>query len=230
MSAFSHLEFEGYDVPAISCRSLLIYTKAEPRGILFRVGEHVLIQSNLNELVIHVINFFSICNSGQYYTVVKGSLFNSYEENPDSDKFTVTASSTIILVNAANILRKVMLYPGDDSPPTSYDVIDYHRLTLPSSIKDVVVPIYPTVGDMVQVCGSGNETWYALVRSVNIPSKTCVVNFYVEDDVIPGRYRRETFLRRHTETLDWDSILDVAKGTWSGSFWYISTSSCTMHS
>ena len=58
--------------------------------------------------------------------IVKESLFNSYEENPDSDKSTVIASSTIILVNATNILRKVMLYSGDDSTPNSYYVLDYH--------------------------------------------------------------------------------------------------------
>lgn len=204
-----------------------MYTKAEPRGILFRVDEHVLIQSDSNERVIRVINFFSISNSGEHYMIVKGSLFDSYEENLDSDKSTVIASSTIMLANATNILRKVMLYPYKDSTPTSYVVVDYHRTALPPSAKDIVVPIYPIVGDMVQVCGSDNETWYALVRSVNTSSKTCQVNFYIEDDAIPGRYRRETFLRCHTEILDWDSILDVAKGTWSGSFWCIDSS--TMH-
>lgn len=83
-----------------------MYTQAEPRGILFRVGEHVLIRSDLIEQVIHVINFFSICNSGEHYTIVKGSLFNSYEENPDST--TVIASSTILLANATNILCKIL--------------------------------------------------------------------------------------------------------------------------
>lgn len=77
---------------------------------------------------------------------------------------------------------------NNSSTSTSYVVVDYHRTTLPPSIKDIVVPIYPTVGDMVQVCGSNNETWYALVRSLNTSSKTCLVNFYVEDDAIPGRY------------------------------------------
>ena len=44
----------------------------------------------------------------------------------NSDKSTVIASSAIILVNATNILRKVMLYSGDDSTPNCYYVLDHH--------------------------------------------------------------------------------------------------------
>lgn len=234
LQSISHLQFQGTDVPAVSCRSLLMRTQAEPTGILFRAGEHVLLESDLGEQVVQLINFFSICNSGQYYTIIQGTSFNFYEENPtqalaDHDNPTVVASSTVLVTNATNILCKIMLYPYNDGTSTRYAVIDYHRPTLPTSVKDVVVPIHPTVGDMVQVCGSDNETWYALVRSVNTASKTCQVNFYIEDDSHPGRYRRETFLRCQAETLHWDSVLDLANGTWSGNFWYFSTSATHMH-
>ena len=40
--------------------------------------------------------------------------------------------------------------------PTCYVVIDYNKSNLPISANDVVVPIYPKVGDMLEVAGDDN--------------------------------------------------------------------------
>ena len=48
---------------------------------------------------------------------------------------------------------------------------------------------------MVQVCGSDDEIWYCHVRSVDTMNKVCHVNFYIEDNNFPGRYKQESFGR-----------------------------------
>jgi len=138
----------------------------------------------------------------------------------------VVPTTHIICTLAINILHKVMLYPADDmdSPSkTKYILVDYLRPTLALSAEDIVVPIYPEIGDMLKVCGSSSEVWYAHVRTVDNHSKTCKINFYVEDVNCPGKYRRETLSHRNIEILHWDSILDLATGYWSDNFWFSSS-------
>lgn len=47
-----HSQFQGTDVPAASCRSLLMCTQAKTSGELFRADEHITEESDLGEQVI----------------------------------------------------------------------------------------------------------------------------------------------------------------------------------
>lgn len=160
---------------------------------------------------------------------VKGKLFVLAEDNLThlySGSVIVVPTSDIIFAPAISILRKLILYLADESnTPYKYVVIDYLRPNMGISAEDVIVPIYPEVGDMLKVCGSNNEIWYAHVRTVDNHAKTCQVHFYVEDSTCPTKYRRETLCRRTIEVVHWDSIVDIASGYWnaSGNYWYSDT-------
>ena len=206
------------DAAAISCRSLLKHVQNKTTGMLFRVGEHVLVATDTTTTdtrVIEVTDFFAICCNNSYHTFVNGKIFAAVENlrHLYSGNMVVMPTSETICIPAKNIVRKVMLYPADDMDlpsKTKYVLVDFLRPNLGLEVKDVVVPVYPEVGDMIKVCGSNNEVWYAHVRTVDARSKTCKINFYIEDSNYPGKYRRETFNRCNTENLHWDSILDLA--------------------
>ena len=101
-------------------------------------------------------------------------------------------------------------------------LLDYCRPNLPLNFKDTVVPVYPEVNYMVNVCGSNDETWFTLVKSVDHVNKTCGVNFYIEDPSCAGRYKQESFGCLSVNTVHWESITNICNGNWSdnGRYWY----------
>ena len=136
----------------------------------------------------------------------------------------VQPSSQVLFTLATKILRKVMLYPDPDNltSPTCYVVLDYYRKALPCSEQDIIIPVYPEINDMVQVCGSDDEIWFGHVCSVDRVNKACNVNFYIQDCTCPGRYKQESFGRLSTNIVQWESIVRICHGYWSnnGRFWY----------
>lgn len=136
----------------------------------------------------------------------------------------VYPSSQVLLAEADKILRKVMLYPNPENI-TSLDcfvVLDYYRTTLPCHEPDIIVPGYPEINDMVQICGSNDEIWFGHVLSVSRTDKTCHVNFFIEDPTFPGRYKQESFDRFSANTVEWESIVRICNGYWfcSGRYWH----------
>ena len=112
-----------------------------------------------------------------------------------------------------------MLYPVDDDS-TKHVVIDYQRtFTEMQRTFDVLVPVYPTVGDMVQVCGENDEIWYGHVLEVNEDTRVCQVHFYTEDPMCADRYIRETRGRGAHECISWDSLIQCVDGTWEEGCW-----------
>ena len=188
------LHFETADIVVTSCRSILC-KNLHSDGMLLRVGEHLLIKSHDDESqVIQALQFFSMCHDSQYYTFVKGQLFIWPDDRPVhlySGNKIVQPSSQVVVTLATEILRKIMLLPDPDNliSPTCFIVLDYYRMVLPCSEQDTIVPAYPKINDMVQVCGSDDEIWFGHVRSVDTVNKSCRLNFYVEDCHSPGRYK-----------------------------------------
>lgn len=221
------LPTEGSDTAAISCRSLLKCMQSKTTGMLFRIGEHILVATDTDTQVMEVTDFFAIHHTNGYHTFVKGKIFAPFQNlrHLYSGNIVVVPTSETMYIPAKNILRKVMLYPGDDidlPSKTKYVLVDFLRPSLDMIAEDVNVPVYPEFGDMVKVCGDNNEVWYVHIRTVDTRTKTCKVHFYVEDANCSGKYHRETFIRRYIEILHWDSILGLAAGYWSGNFWYSS--------
>ena len=62
-----------------------------------------------------------------------------------------------------------MLYPDPDNidSPSRYVVVDFNRPLPPITTADVILPVYPESGDMLEVCGENGEIWYADVLSVD---------------------------------------------------------------
>ena len=78
---------------------------------------------------------------------------------------------------------------------------------------------------MVIVSGTGDEEWLAHVQSVNEQHHTCQVYFYIADGST-GLYRKE---HHRQENVQWDAILGLAIGQWSGSCWSTSVESMYMY-
>lgn len=223
--------FDGPEVVATSCRSLLVYTKADgiSRGMLYRLREHVLVLINGEQRVIEITEFFSVPSGTCYHTFVKGNLYTPLDDRQThmhSENYMVTCTSQEVMIYACKLLRKVMLYPDPDNidSPTSFVLIDFYRPNLSISADDVVVPIYPKVGDMLKIAGDGSEVWFGHVMSVDNVSRTCRVKFYISDESNPQKFRPEATGHRIYDVLHWESILGVASGCWNGNFWYMTLS------
>ena len=223
------LHFESNEIVGLSCRSILC-KKNKNKGVLLRVGEHLLVTSELNgHQVIQASQFFAVCNLNRYYIFVKGQLYiwpaNKPVHSYSGNQIVNPLSHTLIL-QVSKILRKVILYPNPDPNPevssTSYVVLDYYRPSLPCSVQDTVVPVYPETNDMVQVHGSNDEIWLGHVITVDNVNKTCTLNFYVEDPSCPGRFKQESFGRLSVNTVHWECITSVCEGNWSsnGRYWF----------
>ena len=221
------LHFETADVVVTSCRSILC-RNLHSDGIQLHVGEHLLVKSHDNEIqVIQALQFFSLCHNRQYFTFVKGRLFVWPDDRPvhlySSNKI-IKPSSQVIVSLATEILRKIILLPDPDSliAPACFIVLDYYRTILPCSDVDIIIPVYPKINDMIQVCGSDDEIWFGHVLSVDTVNKTCRVNFYIEDCHSPGRYKQESFGRLSRNIVQWESIIRICHGHWSNNnrFWY----------
>ncbi len=155
------VELDSSEVVGTQCRSML-FLHHGVRGTLYRTGEHTVVSDDNDPHLIQATAFFSVCVCDQYYTFVKGEKFVPPPDEPvhiySSNPIVVPTSAEVVFP-ATRILRKVMLYPDPDNvdSPTFYVVVDFQRLEVPLEPKDVIVPVYPVVGDMVQVCGDTDD-------------------------------------------------------------------------
>jgi len=110
-----------------------------------------------------------------------------------------------------------MLYPNVGDTATSFVVIDHLRPKLSIGLDDIVVPVYPQVGDMLNIRGETDEIWFAYVLSIDERVKTCKVHFYVEDPRVSNKYIRE-----HWKNGNRDNTLEFhySDRTWTVE-WYI---------
>lgn len=214
------------EVVATQCRSLFIQCHGT-EGMLYRTGEHLLVGDSENTDIIQATEYFGVSLSNQWHTFVKGNIFQHYNEaiHDYSGCPFVKPTLTVQVFSSAMILRKVMLLPDPNNldSPTSFIAFDFMRPAPPLQVDDILVPVYPEDGDMVNVRGDDdNDVWYAHVLSVDPSSKTCQIHFYIEEPTTPGKYKRESLGRSAVETIHWNSIIGIASGQWNGVFWFIS--------
>ena len=210
------------EIIATQCRSLFIKSHGVD-GMLYRVGEHLLVGDGDNNTVIQVTEYFGVSISDQWHTFVRGNLFQRPHDEPVyaySGSSFVASTSTVKIFSSNKILRKVMLIPDPDSS-TSIVVNDFMRPNPPLMLEDIIIPIYPEEGDMVNVRGNDDDVWFAHVLSVDPSAKTCKIHFYIESLGNPGKYRRETLGRSAVEIIHWNSIITIASGKWVDGFWHI---------
>ena len=174
------LIFENDEIIGTTCRSIVFLNCQQGKRIQqYRTGE------NVNE-VICITDFFTIKHSGKEHLFVKGEKYTALPGNPIysySSSQLVKPTSISAIYPISNLLRKVILYPEPENINSSSDyvVIDFQRPKLPFEINDIIVPVYPLVGDMVLVLGDNEQLWHGLVTSVTHRHKVCEVVFYVEN-------------------------------------------------
>ena len=213
------------EIGASSYRGLL-YLNHGSLGILYRVGENVVICGGDGEqLLLNVKGFLSVSQGSQHGNLVRGTLYEITDELDQSYSCSkiVRLTPNTLTLPASSILLKVMLYPvatDHASFVLHYSVIDFSRSLsdFPIALEDIIVPVYPVVGDMVQICGESDEIWYGHILSVETRIKLCQVHFYVEEESHPGRYHRETH-GRGRESISWSSIIKCRNGIWERNYW-----------
>jgi hypothetical protein len=83
---------------------------------------------------------------------------------------------------------------------------------------DLVVPVYPEVGDMLLVQGESNEDiWHGHVQNVDPVNKMVDIFFYVPSprNHQDCTYVREVRGRGARNAVAWQSLVGIAEGHWS---------------
>lgn len=219
------------EVTAAQFRSIFMPSHGH-RGLLYRTGEYALVRQNdrSTQSVVRITNVLVVQSRNVYFNFVQGEKYSLLRKDsgdvdlhPFSDSVKVVPSTNSIVVPTTDLLRKVMLYPEPENleDPSHYIVIDYLRQEVPLSSRDVLVPFYPEVDDMVLVRGDvGEEPWLGHIQSVDVTNKTCQLHFYIETYHGSKRYRLERAGHHRTlERVQWASIVGSASGNWSGREW-----------
>ena len=214
------------EIGGSSFRSVLFLSHG-PSGMLYRTGESVIIRQGNECTLLYITNFLSVTKDSDHNAFVRGTLYAEVDEtiiiSPYVSKKIVELTTVTVTIEVSSILRKVMVYPlhAYDDTDSKYLVIDHQRPfnEVHRAIDDLIVPVYPTTGDMVQICGEGDEIWYGHVLEVNKDTQFCQVHFYTEDPSCAGRYIRETRGRGAREDISWESLIQSVEGTWEGGRW-----------
>lgn len=175
-------------------------------------------------MLLNVTSFLSVSQGSEHNSFLKASVYETTDKlvQPYGGIKIVKLTTNTLVLSASAILRKVMLYPVELSGLVlHYSVIDFlwPLLEFPIALEDIIVPVYPTVGDMVQVCGESDQICYGYILSVEERTKLYQVHFYMEDESHLGRYHRESYGRAAHESISWSSIIKCIDGIWEGNHW-----------
>lgn len=154
-------------------------------GTVFPCGEAIIVLIDGKEIVAQLQGFRSV-KVGDSYTLLGFGLCFLYSllENGHVDthywsgfvKVLPQPLSETIIFNVDNILRKVILYPYNE---TTLTVVDYMRQLGPNQ---VTVPVYPEKNDMVLIQGEAiNDIWYGHIQTVNSVVKTFMFGKHVAE-------------------------------------------------
>lgn len=192
-------------------------------GVVAKVGETVVAEDpGLGEKFVTVTSFLSVLANDQYFSLLKGQVSHEVMEDGEvQTKFwsgfhLVQKPTETIFLRLNEIKRKVMLYPNHEEE--NFVVLDYSR---PTTLCTPIVPCFPEKNDVVKVLGEGEE-WFGQVTSISERKKLAKVQPLTTSTRWPGRnlYMKKSRVRISAEVVHWDSILQVANGTWhSGTCW-----------
>ena len=152
-------------------------------GTVYKSGNEVsvLLQGSDDEVIVKIIHFYLLCVEN-HISIAIGDRYKTSEDDNDailrhplSDSLIVQPCEPNFCMLLRDITRKVMLYPYR---PGKFAVIDPARKTM--SLPQVLVPVYPQIGDMVLVKGDDDELWRAEVRAVDHRLKSARGYFFVK--------------------------------------------------
>ena len=224
-SRIEDIEYSSLPCVTRLCRSFLKPGKApsDPHD-LCRKGENVICRLYGEERAGRIMAIHSVIINGDdgvqhSYIFSEIQLYeHGTDENgqlkyhPGTQSQYLHLSPTIKMINAIDVLRKVILYP-DNSCPGQHVLIDFQMPCLPPQRQVVVVPFYPEKNDMVQVLGEDDVQWIGKIISVQDDDKTVGVLFLKEHPRWPGgnKFVKES---SNIHKVHWDSITKMVEGTW----------------
>ena len=197
-------------------------------GVMYRVGEFVVLQDSLFERREWVMEICSIIVYGpianKYKTFVDGNYFaaktfpNSTELDIDKwsgqPKMVCREFRRLCVQPTEFIDRKIMLYPVNNSRGS----LSYYLITDPDCpviCENVTVPHYPQVGDVVRL-NSPDEI--KLVSSVDADNKCCCCHPMRK---VGGRNSRWTVNRSIQQTVSFLNILCNISYRTNGGCYYL---------
>jgi hypothetical protein len=192
-------------------------------GRVYQTGDTVLAsQGNVQgHVLIKILHFYLLSVNNEHVPVAIGDVYRACKDQNNkllrhslSDSLIVEHQQTNFCVHVRDLARKVMLYPYHPG----YAIIDPDRtLKLPN----IIVPVFPQVGDMVLVKGSNDDdVWRAEIRTLIPNQQVFKGHFFIKHQhwQVNGLWCRES-LRRTMETIHFKSILGLVKGQWQGPHW-----------
>ncbi|KXJ21525.1 RNA-directed DNA polymerase from mobile element jockey [Exaiptasia diaphana] len=121
-------------------------------GVLYRVGEHVIINDVSNvETVIELMAFYCVPIGSVYLTFCEGKKYDTMEDDDGNltvhqysgHKFVAETPNVTILC-PSQIYRKIMLFPCfDQEDNNDLIAVDYLRKQMPVLQNGIAVPFYP---------------------------------------------------------------------------------------
>jgi len=198
-------------------------------GTVFASGETIVALVDGKETVLKLQGFLSVHNGRSYSLLGYGACFlHSQLDDGSVDMlywsgFVKVVSKPLpdfIVFNVDNILRKVILYPYDETNST---VVDYMRQLGPGD-HELTVPVYPEQCDMVMIQGEAfGDVWHGHIQAVDHIKKTVDVYFFVPSKNRNNMFIRESRGRGAKNTVSWNAIIGIAEGQWQSQSTWLKT-------
>ena len=190
-------------------------------GKLYRKGDFVSAIQDDAEVFFQIQDFFLVEVKDTYESLVLGETLQliiepggAVSRHPVSDTVYVQHAHSSICLGLKDLRREIMLYQDTEN---KYAVVDPFRKKV--NLPNIVVPVYPEVGDFVCVSGEDDDLWRALVTEINNHTLTVGGFFYVKHSNFydNGLWIRERPQRK--ETIHFNSIVSFVDGEWVGAAW-----------
>lgn len=207
---------EGYRSALIQANGFL-----HAGGTNYQIGD-VAFAKHKNDCVIKILHLYLLKLQHQYIHILIGDSYkvskdmvNNELRHPFSDTAIVEPFATNTCIYLENVMRKIMMHPYQAG---KFAVIDPTRPQIP--LPEVLVPLFPQVGDMVLVKGDREELWRAEVRFVDQEAHIVQGYFYIKH-----QHWQENFLwiresqGRRLDRIMFQSIVGIVNGQWYGSAW-----------
>ena len=120
--------------------------------MLYQLGEAVFITHSNEEKVIIIENLVSVGKDSVHSAFVRGTVYAECSNPETTHLYTtrriVKSTGITVTIEISKLLRKLMLYPLDDS---KYLIVDFQRPfnNLSFTEEDVIIPMYPVEKEMV---------------------------------------------------------------------------------
>ena len=213
---------EAPDTAAVY-RSAFVETVDAPAcGTVYHTGDDAFVTQGHNMSIVKILKFYLIVVNQEYIPIVTGDSYRiavdtqgNILRHPLSDTIVIEPFETCSCFQVQDLDRKVMLYPFQ---PGKFALVDPMRPGVP--IPQVVVPVFPQVGDMVSVQGDDDELWRAEVRAVDHVHKTVRGYFFVKHH----QWNENQLWKRESmgptmDTIHFKSIISIVEGQWQGPYW-----------